>query len=114
MTQRMNLIISKKGLVNMEDNQKIVQKAEKFIRKYASMIGHDHAKDLMDLVHLAKKQEIEISRLSSIESYAEFIKDDKNYTQLVFENAELTNFKKTTEEVVGDVILELIEERMAD
>lgn len=98
----------------VENQQKIIQNAESFIRRYASMIGHEHANSLMELVHLAKKQEIEISRLSSNESYVEFIKDEQNYTNLVFEHAELTNFKETTKDIVGDVILELIEERMAD
>lgn len=92
----------------------IIRKAEQFIRRNASMIGHENAKILMDLVELAKKQKIEISRLSAIESYSEFIRDDKNYTNLIYENAELTNFKNTTKEVVGDVIFEIIEERMAD
>lgn len=98
----------------MDKSKETIQEAESFIRRYASMIGHDNADTLMNVVLLAKRQEIQLSRLASIESYAEFIKDDKNYSDLIFENGELNNFKNTTKEVVGDVILELIEERMAN
>lgn len=99
----------------MIDKQKeIIQKSEKYIRHYASMLGHTNADMLMQLVHLAKKQEIEISRLSSIENSTENSKENKNCNQLIFENIELRQFKNTTKEIVGDVILDLIEERMAD
>lgn len=94
--------------------QKVIQKAEQFIRHYASIIGHDNADALMELVKLAKKQEIEISCFSSTESDAELTNINKNYAHLIFENAELTNYKETTKEIVGDVISDLIEERMAD
>lgn len=98
-----------------EKNQtETIRNSEQWIRRYSSMIGHDNAEMLMNLCDLAKLQKIEIERLISIESYAEFISDDKNYSNLIFENSELTNFKETTQEVVGDIIYELIEERMAD
>lgn len=100
--------------LNEQNQTETIRKAEQWIRRTASMIGHNNAKMLMDLCDLAKMQKIEIEKMTSYESYAEFISDEANYTRLVFENNELTNFKRTTEEVVGDVILELIESKMAD
>jgi hypothetical protein len=98
----------------LENNDKMIQKAESFIRRYASMIGHNNADSLMDVIVLAKKQEIEIERLNSSINSEDTIKNIKDYAELAVENKELNNFKETTEAIVGDVIFDLIKERMAD
>lgn len=100
------------GLENQ--NEKTIQQAEQYIRRVAPLIGHDNAKLVMEVISLAKKQEIEIQRLSGHPDYQTFLSDEKGYTKLMAENRELKNFKKTTEEIVGDVIYDLIYERIAD
>jgi hypothetical protein len=92
----------------------MIQKAESFIRRYASIIGHNNADLIMDVIHLAKKQKIEIERLTSIVNSEDIVDNNKAYAELIFENEELKKYKETTNNIVGDVISDLIEERMAD
>ncbi|MGF7535018.1 hypothetical protein AAGG74_15215 [Bacillus mexicanus] len=87
----------------------IIQQAEKFIRKTASMIGHKNANNLLEVVKLAKKQSIELSLYSD-----EYRESANERSDLICENEELKKFKDATEEVVGDIILDLIEDRIAD
>lgn len=95
-------------------NEKTIQKAAQYIRRMAPMIGHKDADMLLKVIALAEQQEIEIQRLSGHPDYRAFLSDEKGYTTLMAENRELKKFKNTTEEIVGDVIRDLIYERMAD
>ena len=93
------------------EEKMVIQKAEQFARKYASIIGHENANSIMDLVRLAKSQNpVVVLNVTNSELYDE----QKEFQKLLLENAELKNFKSATSKIVGDVILELIEERMAD
>ena len=96
------------------DNEKTIQKAEQYIRRVAPLIGHQNAELILDVIDVAKQQEIEIQRLSGHPDYERFLSDENGYTKLVAENQKLKQFKTTTEKIVGDVIYDLIYERMAD
>lgn len=95
-------------------NEKMIEKAEQYIRHNASMLGHKDADTLLQVILLAKQQGIEIKRLSGHPDYQAFLSDEKGYTTLMAEIQELKHFKNTTKEIVGDVIYGLIYERMAD